>query len=75
MWERILTILKKEFRSVLRDPRMRMVIIGMPVIQTKTGVGSAIDVYSGIQSLLIRVSTNIKGLGVTKNRSSPFNVA
>jgi len=47
----------------------------MPVIQTKTGVGSAIDVYSGIQSLLIRVSTNIKGLGVTKNRSSPFNVA
>ena len=34
MWERILTILKKEFRSVLRDPRMRMVIIGMPVIQT-----------------------------------------
>jgi len=48
---------------------------GMPVIQTKTGVGSAIDVYSGIQSLLIRVSTNIKGLGVTKNRSSPFNVA
>lgn len=34
MWERILTILRKEFRSVLRDPRMRMVIIGVPVIQT-----------------------------------------
>src|SRR5512137_2487714 len=34
MWERILTILRKEFRSVLRDPRMRMVIIGLPVIQT-----------------------------------------
>lgn len=34
MWERILTILRKEFRSVLRDPRMRMVIIGVPLIQT-----------------------------------------
>ena len=34
MWERILTILRKEFRSVLRDPRMRMVIIGFPVFQT-----------------------------------------
>lgn len=34
MWERILTILRKEFRSVLRDPRMRMVIIGVPMIQT-----------------------------------------
>jgi len=34
MWERILTILRKEFRSVLRDPRMRMVIFGLPVIQT-----------------------------------------
>lgn len=34
MWERILTILRKEFRSVLRDPRMRMVIIGVPIIQT-----------------------------------------
>ncbi len=34
MWERILTILRKEFRSVFRDPRMRMVIFGLPVIQT-----------------------------------------
>ncbi len=34
MWERILTILRKEFRSVFRDPRMRMVIIGVPLIQT-----------------------------------------
>lgn len=34
MGERILTILRKEFRSVLRDPRMRMVIIGLPIIQT-----------------------------------------
>ena len=34
MGERILTILLKEFRSVFRDPRMRMVIFGLPVIQT-----------------------------------------
>lgn len=34
MWERIIAILKKEFRSVFRDPRMRVVIFGMPVIQT-----------------------------------------
>jgi ABC-2 type transport system permease protein len=34
MWERILTILRKEFRSVFRDPRMRMVILAVPVIQT-----------------------------------------
>ncbi|HVU23617.1 MAG TPA: ABC transporter permease [Opitutus sp.] len=34
MWERILTMLRKEFRSVFRDPRMRIVIFGVPVIQT-----------------------------------------
>ncbi len=34
MWERILTLLVKEFRSVLRDPRMRLVIIGVPIVQT-----------------------------------------
>jgi ABC-2 type transport system permease protein len=34
MWERILTLLRKEFRSVLRDPRMRVVIFGLPVLQT-----------------------------------------
>jgi ABC-2 type transport system permease protein len=34
MWERILTVLRKEFRSVFRDARMRMVIFGVPVIQT-----------------------------------------
>src|SRR5512133_1266311 len=34
MWERILTMLRKEFRSVFRDPRMRMVIFGVPIIQT-----------------------------------------
>jgi len=34
MWERILTMLRKEFRSVFRDPRMRAVIIGVPVFQT-----------------------------------------
>jgi ABC-2 type transport system permease protein len=34
MWERILTVLRKEFRSVFRDARMRLVIFGVPVIQT-----------------------------------------
>lgn len=34
MWERVLTILRKEFRSIFRDPRMRIVIFGLPVIQT-----------------------------------------
>ena len=34
MFERILTMLRKEFRSVFRDPRMRMVIFGVPVLQT-----------------------------------------
>ena len=34
MWERIFTMLRKEFRSVLRDPRMRFVILGLPVVQT-----------------------------------------
>lgn len=34
MWERIIAILKKEFRSVFRDPRMRIVIFGVPIIQT-----------------------------------------
>ncbi len=34
MWERVLSILRKEFRSIFRDPRMRMVLFGVPVIQT-----------------------------------------
>ncbi len=34
MWERILTVLRKEFRSVLRDPRMRLIVFGLPIIQT-----------------------------------------
>lgn len=34
MLQRILTMLRKEFRSVFRDPRMRLVIFGIPVIQT-----------------------------------------
>ncbi|MBI5768276.1 MAG: ABC transporter permease [Verrucomicrobia bacterium] len=45
MWERILTILRKEFRSVLRDPRMRIVIIGLPMIQTMIfGYAVSLDV-------------------------------
>ena len=34
MWERIITMLRKEFRSIFRDPRMRLVIFGLPVVQT-----------------------------------------
>ncbi len=34
MGERVLAILRKEFRSVLRDPRMRFVILGLPILQT-----------------------------------------
>ena len=34
MATRILAILRKEFRSLLRDPRMRFVILGLPVLQT-----------------------------------------
>ena len=34
MATRILAILRKEFRSLLRDPRMRVVILGLPVLQT-----------------------------------------
>ena len=34
MGERVLAILRKEFRLVLRDPRMRFVILGLPVLQT-----------------------------------------
>lgn len=33
MWERILHIVKKEFRQTLREPRMRAILIGPPVLQ------------------------------------------
>src|SRR5574337_1212681 len=33
MWERIITMLRKEFIQVFRDPKMRGVIFLMPVIQ------------------------------------------
>ncbi|MEN9404893.1 MAG: hypothetical protein RL091_3596 [Verrucomicrobiota bacterium] len=46
MWERIVTMLRKEFRSVFRDPRMRMVIFGLPVIQTLIfGYAVTLDVH------------------------------
>lgn len=34
MWERILQIIRKEFRQALREPRMRAIAIGPPLIQT-----------------------------------------
>lgn len=33
MWERIQHMLRKEFAQVFRDPRMRMVIFGLPILQ------------------------------------------
>jgi ABC-2 type transport system permease protein len=33
MWERILVIVKKEFRQTLREPRMRMMVIAPPILQ------------------------------------------
>lgn len=34
MLHRILHMLRKEFRQVLRDPRMRFIIFGVPILQT-----------------------------------------
>ncbi len=34
MWERILGIVRKEFRQALREPRMRMVLVVPPLLQT-----------------------------------------
>lgn len=33
MWERILEIVRKEFRQALREPRMRALLIGPPILQ------------------------------------------
>ena len=53
MGERILTILRKEFRSIFRDPRMRIVIFGLPVIQTLIfGYAVTLDVRH-VQMILI----------------------
>ncbi len=53
MWERILTILRKEFRSIFRDPRMRFVILGLPVVQTLIfGYAVTLDVRH-VQMVLI----------------------
>ena len=33
MWERIAEIIRKEFRQTLRDPRMRALLVGPPILQ------------------------------------------
>lgn len=33
MWERIREIVRKEFRQTLRDPRMRVLLVGPPILQ------------------------------------------
>lgn len=34
MWQRIWHLARKEFRQVLRDPRMRLVLVAPPIVQT-----------------------------------------
>lgn len=58
MWERILTVLRKEFRSVFRDPRMRMVIFGVPILQTLIfGYAVTMDVRNVQLALIDRDNT------------------
>jgi ABC-2 type transport system permease protein len=58
MWRRILTILRKEFRSVFRDPRMRVVIFGLPLIQTMIfGYAVSLDVRHVKLAVVDRDST------------------
>jgi len=33
MWERVMEIIRKEFRQTLREPRMRGILIGPPILQ------------------------------------------
>ncbi len=51
-------MLRKEFRSVFRDPRMRMVILGLPVLQTLIfGYAVTLDVRHVRMVLLDRDNT------------------
>ncbi len=73
MWERILTILRKEFRSVLRDPRMRLVIIGLPVIQTLIfGYAVTLDVRHVRLAVVDRDNTPASRALVSRFTSSAY---
>jgi ABC-2 type transport system permease protein len=76
MWERIFTVLIKEFRSVLRDPRMRMVILVMPVIQTLIfGYAVSLDVRHVHLGILDRDQTPAsRALAARFTGSSYFDV-
>jgi ABC-2 type transport system permease protein len=76
MWERIFTVLIKEFRSVLRDPRMRMVILVLPVIQTLIfGYAVSLDVRHVHLGILDRDQTPAsRALAARFTGSSYFDV-
>ncbi len=73
MWERIHTVLLKEFRSVLRDPRMRMVIFGLPVVQTLIfGYAVSLDVRHVRLGILDRDGTPASRALVTRFTGSAY---
>jgi ABC-2 type transport system permease protein len=76
MWERILTVLRKEFRSALRDPRMRMVILVLPVVQALVfGYAVSLDVRHVHLGILDRDQTTAsRALAARFTGSSYFAV-
>ena len=76
MWERIFTVLRKEFRSVLRDPRMRMVILVLPVVQALVfGYAVSLDVRHVHLGILDRDQTTAsRALAARFSGSSYFDV-
>jgi ABC-2 type transport system permease protein len=73
MWERIHAVLLKEFRSVLRDPRMRMVIFGLPVVQTLIfGYAVSLDVRHVRLAVLDRDQTPASRALVTRFTGSSY---
>jgi ABC-2 type transport system permease protein len=76
MWERIFTVLRKEFRSVLRDPRMRMVILVLPVVQALVfGYAVSLDVRHVHLGILDRDQTTAsRALAARFTGSSYFDV-
>jgi ABC-2 type transport system permease protein len=73
MWERISTVLRKEFRSVLRDPRMRMVILVMPVLQALLfGYAVSLDVRHVRLGILDRDQTTASRALVARFAGSSY---
>ena len=73
MWERIHTVLLKEFRSVFRDPRMRLVILALPVLQTLIfGYAVSLDVRHVRLGILDRDQTPASRALVARFAGSPY---